>query len=95
MKQSYTRKPHVDKGVAPASAPLYTTLYDLIATLQDSAESPEDVEVVTAEAIHMLNTHPVTCMGRFKGYRMVAEDELASGRERVSTFQLEKVVVSF
>jgi hypothetical protein len=95
MKKPCTRRPSVDEDVTPVSEPLCTTLYDLIAALQDSAELPEEMEVVTAAAIHVLNTHRVTCTGRLRGYRMVVEDEPSSGRERVGSSQLEKVAVSF
>lgn len=91
-----TQRLEVDTATVPVSEPLHTTLYDLIAAMQDVAASPEEMAAVTAAATHVLNTHRVTCTsGRFKGYRMVAEDEPTSSRERVPSSQLEKAAVSF
>jgi hypothetical protein len=95
MEKPCTRRPRVDEGVIPSPEPLCTTLYDLIAALQDSADLPEEMEVVTAAAIHVLNTHRVTCTGRLKGYRMVVEDGPTSSRIRAGSSQPEKTAVSF
>jgi hypothetical protein len=61
------------RSTVPASLPLHTTLYDLIAAV--SAEvRPDEENAVTATVIHILNTYRVTCLGDFEGYRLVCRE---------------------
>jgi hypothetical protein len=95
MSKPLTPKPQIDEVVTSPSAPLRTTLYDLIAAMQDVAESPEDLQAVTAAATHVLNTRRVICEGRFKGARLVGDAQPICGGERGSAPQFDKIAVSF
>jgi hypothetical protein len=52
------------------SVAIQTTLYNLIAALDDEV-GPDEEAVLTATVAHLLNTHRVTCTGSMKGYRLV------------------------
>lgn len=95
MKKSVTPMPCVDDMTPPVSEPLHTTLYDLIAALQESVEPHEDMAAVTATAMHMLNTYRVTCTGDLQGYRMIGEAEPTRRRQSASSSRFEKTAVSF
>jgi hypothetical protein len=60
-----------------ASAPIHTTLYDLIAAI-DAAAGSDAHDVVTDVMMHMLKTYRVSCLGDFEGYRIVLEDNKTS-----------------
>jgi hypothetical protein len=64
---------HKARSTMPVSPPLYTTLYDLIATVS-AAVSPGEENAVTATVVHILNTYRVTCLGDFEGCRLVCKE---------------------
>ena len=95
MMQPNTPTPSVDEVVTPLSAPLHTTLYDLIAAMHESIEPYDDTVVVTAATLHILNTYRVTCRGKFEGYRLTGEVEPRRSFQSAPPSQGEKAAVSF
>jgi hypothetical protein len=62
------------KATTPlASTPIHTTLYDLIAAVEDEV-GPQADEAVTATVMHVLRTYRVTCLGNFEGSQMVCDE---------------------
>jgi hypothetical protein len=56
------------------SMPRYTTLYDLIATI-DAEAGPEADGIVTATVMHALKAYRISCLGEFEGCQMVLDME--------------------
>jgi hypothetical protein len=66
---------NVADTVRSQAVKIYTTLYDLIATLNTEL-SPDEDNVVVATVMHFLNTHRVTCTGALQGYRLVCNNRV-------------------
>lgn len=62
----------VSLQAAPSSV-IKTTLYDLIAALSAEVAPEEEDHIVTAAAVHILNTHRVICAGPRHDRRIVAD----------------------
>lgn len=54
-------------------ARIKTTLYDMVAAINEEIEADED-EVVVATLVHMLQRRRVTCTDGVKTYRLVCHD---------------------
>ena len=57
----------------PASIPIHTTLYDLIAAI-DAEVGPDADDAVTAIVMHVLSTYRVACLGDLEGCQMVCDE---------------------
>ena len=64
---------HKDRSTTPALLPLHTTLYDLIAAVNEAAR-PGEENAVMATMVHILHTYRVTCRGDFEGCRLVCKE---------------------
>ncbi len=51
---------------------IYTTLYDLLAALNETVD-PEEDHIVTTAVLHLLKTRQVMCTGDLRGYRLVCD----------------------
>jgi hypothetical protein len=77
MNASYVKICHEPTKGTFASTPIHTTLYDLIGAI-DAAAGSDTHDVVTDVVSHVLKTYRVPCLGDYKGYRLVLDEEQTS-----------------
>jgi len=77
MNETFVKTCHEQIKSPTASAPIHTTLYDLIEAI-DAAAGSDAHDVVTDVVMHVLKTYRVSCRGDFEGCRMVREDDKTS-----------------
>ena len=62
---------------ASVSAPIRTTLYDLIGAIHAEAGAYTN-DVITASVIHAFKTYDISCLGDFAGCRMILGEQATS-----------------
>jgi hypothetical protein len=73
MMNTRVQASHKNRSTLSVSPPLHTTLYDLIAAVNEAAH-PDEENAVTATLVHILNTYRVTCLGDLEGCRLVCKE---------------------
>jgi hypothetical protein len=78
MNETFVKTRHEQTKGPIASAPIHTTLYDLIEAVDAAAGSSDNYDVVTDVVMRVLKTYRVSCLGDFEGCGMVLDDDKTS-----------------
>ena len=71
MQTSTSITSSVEQLRQPPAGSVRTTLYDIMASIQESLAAEDRDEVATATIVHLMQTHRVMGTGRFKGQRLL------------------------